>query len=444
MHTNIRITAVSLLALSAAGCNDASDPARAEVTYWQDVAPIFFESCVTCHQQDSIAPFRLDSYAEAKEWSVAAREAVEERTMPPWLVTSDGSCGDFRDARWLDDDEIATIAAWVEAGAPEGTPRDDLQVPPSSAPGQALDDGSGEIMVVASPDYVPAPAGGPLDTYDDYRCFLLDTELDRDRFITGFEVIPGNEAMVHHMAVMVVNPDLEVGMGKTNMDVMRAMDEESPDRLGWPCYSQAGEEVRIDSQPVTWAPGMGPVPYPDKSGMRLPAGRVLVVQLHYNLIDESVRGQSDSTLVRLRVADEVEREGVYTGGDRLLFSGDTLAPGQASLPYTWETELADVLAPFEVERARLYGVFPHMHELGRRFRVELVDGASDAHCAAQVESWDFHWQLLYFYDQPLEITQDQRLRVTCEYDTSDRTEPTLPGWGTQNEMCFVGLYLVLP
>jgi hypothetical protein len=407
------------------------------------VAPIFFENCVTCHQPDGVAPFRLDTYEEAREWSVAARQAVEERTMPPWLVTSDGSCGEFRDAKWLDDDEIATIAAWVEAGAPAGVPRDDLQVPAASELGAGLDDGS-EIMAVTTPDYVPEPDGSDIAKYDDYRCFLLDGTIDADRFLTGFEIVPGNAALVHHMMLMVVDPDLVVEGGKTNLELMRAMDEASPDRLGWPCYNEAGEGVIVESIPVTWAPGMGPVPYPEKSGVRLGAGRVLVAQMHYNLVDERVRGQSDSTLARLRVADEVARQGVYTGGDRLIYSGDTLAPGQASVPYTWEVEVDEILGGLGVERAQMYGVFPHMHELGRRFRVEIVDADDHAACAAEVERWNFHWQLTYFYEQPFEIELGQRLRVTCEYDTRGRTEPVLPGWGTQNEMCFTGLYLILP
>jgi hypothetical protein len=442
MRTHIHITAMSLLAMAGAACSNDS-ASKPEVTYWQDVAPIFFESCVTCHQTDSIAPFRLDTYEEAREWSIAARQAVEERTMPPWLVTSDGSCGEFRDAKWLDDEEIATIAAWVEAGTPEGVPRDDLKVPVASAAGQGFDDGS-EIMAVATPDYVPQPDGSDIAQYDDYRCFLIDGAVDTERFVTGFEIIPGNEAMVHHMLLMIVDPDQVAVDGKTNMDLMRAMDEASPDRLGWPCYSQAGDDVLVESVLVTWAPGMGAVPYPENSGIRLPAGRVLVAQMHYNLIDESVRGQSDSTLARLRVADEVEREGIYTGGDLLLFSGDTLAPGQASVPYTWEIDASEILGQFGVERAELYGVFPHMHELGQRYRMEVIGADEQAQCAAEVERWNFHWQLLYFYEQPLELGPGQRLRVTCDYDTRSRSEPVLPGWGTQNEMCFTGLYLVLP
>ncbi|WP_224367687.1 monooxygenase [Hyalangium versicolor] len=449
MHRNIWIAAVSLLSIGGVACSDSAEPEKPkEATYWQDVAPLLFDNCVTCHQSGGIAPFRLDSYAEARSWSVAIKQAVEGRTMPPWLVTSDGSCGEFHNPRWLENEEIATIAAWVEAGTPEGTPRDDLQVPMASEPGKGLEDGKSQIMAFATPNYVPEPDGSAYAKFDDYRCFLLDGSVDSkggNRFITGYEVIPGNAAMVHHMLLMVVDPNGASDIpGKTNMDLMRAMDEASPDRLGWPCFSQAGDGVTIESLPATWAPGMGPVPYPDTTGLRVPAGRVLVAQMHYNLVDERVRGQPDSTRVRLRVADSVQREGFFMLPDEFLGSSDSLAPGKESVKYTWETDFDREMAALGVDHVDVYGVFPHMHELGQRYRLEFLDTADGVQCGAEVKHWDFDWQLFYFYERPYQLRQGTRVRVTCDYDTRGRTEPTLPGWGTQNEMCVGGMYVVLP
>ena len=41
---------------------------------------------------------------------------------PPWLA--DPHYGSFRNDRRLTDDEVKTIAAWADAGAPEGNPKD--------------------------------------------------------------------------------------------------------------------------------------------------------------------------------------------------------------------------------------------------------------------------------------------------------------------------------
>ena len=40
-------------------------------TYWQDVAPIYFDNCVTCHREGGAGPFVLDDYETAAAWAPA-------------------------------------------------------------------------------------------------------------------------------------------------------------------------------------------------------------------------------------------------------------------------------------------------------------------------------------------------------------------------------------
>jgi hypothetical protein len=74
--------------------------------------------------------------------------------------------------------------------------------------------------------------------------------------------------------------------------------------------------------------------------------------------------------------------------------------------------------------------------------IERLPATGSAECVGDVPRWDFNWQLFYFYREPLTLRAGDRMRVTCTFDTRSRTEPTLPGWGTQNEMCLAGLFLV--
>lgn len=427
-------------ATTASDTTAASAPTDGEVgepTFWQDVAPIYFERCVTCHQPGGIAPFRLDQYDEARTWAAASAAAVAARTMPPWLVTDDGSCGEFRGSRALPADELATIAAWAAAGAPEGTPREDLAVPALPVLAGGLD--------LATPKFTPEIAGGPLAEFDEYRCFLVDPELDRDQFLTGYDILPGNAALVHHVLAMPVDPG-QIVDGLSNAQRMEALDAESPDRDGWPCFSQAGEGVAIQGIPVTWAPGMGVVEYPADTGVRVAAGTQVVIQVHYNLHDAALAGQSDQTIVRLRLVDEVAREGFFDVIDPFIGSlldpePASLAPGQASVKYSWTVPLGDwYLAPGQTQ-VEVHGVFPHMHERGRKWRARLL-GDGDEQCVGDVQAWDFNWQLYYFYQQPLIVRADTRLEVTCDFDTRGADGPVTPGWGTQNEMCLAGLYVV--
>jgi Copper type II ascorbate-dependent monooxygenase, C-terminal domain len=119
-----------------------------------------------------------------------------------------------------------------------------------------------------------------------------------------------------------------------------------------------------------------------------------------------------------------------------------LAPGMASAKYTWGQRLAD-FGLSAVTDLQLNGVMPHMHQLGRKYRLQ-VSTASGSACAADVQNWDFHWQRMYFYDKPPALDTQTEFQVTCDYDTTSVTAPVLPGRGTSNEMCLAALYFTAP
>lgn len=171
-----------------------------------------------------------------------------------------------------------------------------------------------------------------------------------------------------------------------------------------------------------------------------------MIQVHYNLAEEEVRGESDSTTVNLATEDLVERIGFFDLPDELLASrleGDPveIPAGEENFEYQFEFDYDDILS--ELGRLDISGVFPHMHERGRTLRLEIVRGDLKM-CRAQVEKWDFHWQLFYFYEDAIHLEPGDKLRVTCGYDTVGLEESVLPGWGTQNEMCLAGLLLTAP
>ncbi len=407
-------------------------------TYWQDVAPIFFASCVSCHQNGGIGPFKLDNYAEAKTWAAAAAGSAEARTMPPWLVTDDGSCGTFQDSKALSQEEIETIRAWVDAGTPEGEPRDDLEAP---VPEKITD-----AVTYTTPKFNPEIQGGDLAEFDEYRCFRVETGLTADRFMTGYSVDPGTPAMIHHVLAITVDPEGTGQGGVKNKAILEALDAESPDRDGWPCFGAAGDGVNPRGIPVSWAPGQGVSDLPEGVGYRVKKDDWLILQVHYNLVDPALKGSQDQTQVHIRYADSVEREGYFDLPDDFLNSLGSgkpaqLEPGLENAQFTFDYSF-DYLPFFGAQTADLYGVFPHMHQRGRKLKVELIEGSDAPQCAADVQAWDFGWQIYYFYDKPLPLTTKSKLRITCEYDTRDAKTPVLPGWGTQNEMCLAGLFVV--
>ena len=187
------------LGLLSIGCSgdDAPSPATSTApTYWQDMAPLFEDHCMHCHREGGIAPFRLDDYQTAKAWAPQIQAATAARTMPPWATTSDGSCGEFKDSLALTEAQIESIARWVDHAALEGTPGK-LTVPNLPSLDRATE--------VSTPVFIPEIEGGPLTESDEYRCFEIDSGVNEPTFITGYEVLPGLESVIHHVLGMLVD-----------------------------------------------------------------------------------------------------------------------------------------------------------------------------------------------------------------------------------------------
>lgn len=418
--------------------------------WYGEIEPLMREHCVSCHQTGGIGPFGLDTYETAKTWAEASAQAVMTRKMPPWLVTADGSCGEFRDSRWLSEESIDAIVAWAEAGAPQGDPALAVADPLPDLP--ALDRVDETLQ---TPEFVPIAVGSVYAPSDEYRCFLLSNPSDADVLLTGFEIEPGNLAIAHHVLVMPVDPQGLGWNGEPNANLIAGMDG-ADGREGWPCFGTAGGDIREKGVPVVWAPGMGAVEYPQGVGVEVKQQDVYVVQMHYNLADPDNVGASDTTAVHLRTepaqANGTIRQAWLALPDLFLdslFSGqpDVIPPGESAYPYTVTLPAWQVLAssgapepwfvPFE-----LVSVMPHMHELGSQqlLRVLRADGAEE--CLADVQDWDFNWQLNYFYEESILIQPDDQIEITCVWDSSALATETLPGWGTSNEMCLFTMMLI--
>ena len=116
--------------LAVPGMALAQDGADATPTFSKDVAPILQGSCQTCHRDGAIAPMSLMTYEETRPWARAIKDKVSTRTMPPWYIDKNVGVQGFKYDRSLSDDQIATLVAWVDAGAPRGNPSD---MPPPRA-----------------------------------------------------------------------------------------------------------------------------------------------------------------------------------------------------------------------------------------------------------------------------------------------------------------------
>ncbi len=260
---------------------EAATPLAGPAPTWNEqVAPIVFGKCVSCHRAGGIGPFSLETYAAAQPFAGAMRTETAARTMLPTVINASGSCNSFRgDVAWLTDAEIATIARWAEAGAPEGDPSLRPQPPAVTA---GLD--GADVRFDIGTSFTPS-----MDRTDQYRCFLADPGVAQDRFITGYEVTPGDTRVVHHGSCTRA-PTAEAEAEATRLDAADPLP-------GYTCFGGPG--VTNTAPLVLWAPGGEATRFPEGTGLRLTGGRRVAIQVHYNLLNGS---RPDRTAVRLRTA----------------------------------------------------------------------------------------------------------------------------------------------
>ena len=177
-------------------------------TYNGEVGQILLGNCASCHRPNQVAPMSLLSYADARPWARAIKAKVESREMPPWFA--DPRFGTFANDTSLSDDDIATISAWVDAGAPEG---DGLapEAPVFSEAGWSHPEG-------LDPDYViEFPMAWRIDADGETPNFNLYTPLPFEDVmqVSATQVRPGNYAATHHITTGLVNmpPGMKLGRG---------------------------------------------------------------------------------------------------------------------------------------------------------------------------------------------------------------------------------------
>jgi hypothetical protein len=292
---------------------------------------------------------------------------------------------------------------------------------------------------------------------DDYRCFLLDPELDEPAWLTGTHVLPGNPDVVHHVILFEVPPSKV-----TEAEQMDAV-EEGP---GWTCFGGTGLEpvgqVNDASWLGAWAPGGEESVSKPGLGKRLAPGTRIVMQVHYNLL---AGGGEDVSSTLLRLAP---------GRARLQNLHTMLLPGPVELPCRprhrvgalcdRETALADVKERFGgkagatadllyvlcggapraaatqsctrgvPEDITIHGVAGHMHLLGRSISIEVHPGTDRARTILDIPLWDFDDQAARPIE-PVSLKAFDQIKVTCRHDQSLRDR--LPAFETQREDRYV-------
>lgn len=382
-------------------------------TFSNEVVRILQTHCLSCHHEGDIAPFPLTTYEEAAPRAHMMRLMTASLQMPPWKPAD--SCGDFADARRLTPKEIETIGRWADAGAPEGDP---AQLPPPLTFDTGWTLGEPDL-ILSYPDTYTPPASG-----DAYRCFPMATNLTTDRYVAGIDVHPGDRASVHHVIAFL-----------DTTGASAALDAADPEP-GYSCFGGPGFDLSADATLGGWAPGYRAFKFPEEIALRLPAGSRVVLQVHYHSHDGDPH------------PDRTEFAAYYTEGTpEQLLRIVPLINNDFEIPAGADNYRVSAFIPYIPFSVHLWAIAPHMHLLGRSMRVETTDLSSTSRCLIDIPDWDFNWQAMYRYREPLAIPAGSSVSLTAYYDNSSgnprnpNNPPQPVGWGeaTTDEMCIAFL-----
>jgi len=360
-----------------------ADPETDEVTFARDVAPILQENCQSCHNPQGMAPMSLTTYEEARPWAPLIKDRVVARKMPPWHIDRTVGIQEFKNDISLSDEEIRTIAQWVDSGAPLGD-RADLPPPivlPDAREWQLEERfGRPPDLILRSEPYTVMPTG-----LDQWWTPQVKVEgLDEPRWVMANETKPAYPLglrVVHHANAAIVRDGGSSGF--SNYGVGKPFDE-----------------------------------YPDNTGRLLKPEDELSWNIHYYPIGEEVK--DDVVEVGIWFYPEGEEPRLETVGDQTFFSyRQTAGPDRQEMILPPHSRTVTQGVRVLDQPARIHSCRGHMHLLGEAQELAAIypDGRSEILCRVL---WDHNWHITYLIEehaQPL-LPAGTVVTTTAWYDNT--------------------------
>ena len=389
----LRDTVFSILASLAAAApvsGQATTP-----TFSKDVAPIFYSRCVECHRPTMFAPMSLMSWEEARPWARSIRQRVAARTMPPW--NADPNHGKFRNDPSLSAREIATITAWVDAGAPKGDDKD-LPARPTFAEGWTI--GTPDVVfAMAEPFRIPATGEIP------YQYIRIPTNLAEEKWIQALEIRSSSRQHVHHVIAYTQPSDAPL---QTNGAL-------GPGNIGGTTPNKPG------------------VRYPEGVARLIRGNTDIVLQMHYTTNGEASVDRTEVGVIFAKTPPTKQTAGGMAINTRFLIPAGA---GNHEVRATQVLKTDTLVTSFT----------PHMHVRGKdmTYLAHFADGRTET--LLSVPNYDFNWQHTYQLAEPRLLPAGTSIEVIAHFDNSPgnkfNPDPTKDvRWGDQTwEEMMIGFF----
>jgi mono/diheme cytochrome c family protein len=384
-----------LAGLLVAGVATMAGAADGTPTFSKDVAPIFYKNCAECHRPTMFAPMSLMTYDDARPWLRSIKHRVVSRTMPPW--GSDQPHGIFRNDPRLTEQEIATVVAWIDGGAPKGEDKD-LPARPQFVDGWTIGQPDA-IFSMAEPFRIPAT--GTVE----YQYIRIPVNLPEDRWMQAIEIKPEARAQVHHVIAFTqpAGEPIKPGgaLGPTNIGGV------TPNKPG-----------------VVFDPGVA----------RLLRGKQdIILQMHYTTNGKEATDRTEVGIIFAKEPPKKIAAGGFALNPRFVIpAGDGNHEVRAVQTVSQDTVLTNLT--------------PHMHMRGKdmTYIAHYPDGTSET--LLNVPKYDFNWQITYQLATPKLLPKGTQVEVIAHFDNStankSNPDPTKDvRWGDQTwEEMMIGFW----
>jgi Ca2+-binding EF-hand superfamily protein/mono/diheme cytochrome c family protein len=383
-----------IVATSAPGC--ALDlpvknaVASTDVTYHRDIARIMQANCVECHHEGGVGPFALDSFDAVVEHAGMIRKQVERGAMPPWFAAplEGATHSPWANDRSLSERDRTDLLAWLASDRPKGDVADapkPRQFPTEWSIGKP-------DVIIAAARSISIKAEGTMP----YQHVTVTTDFPEDRWVRGYEILPTERQVVHHVIVSVVEKGRKV---------------------------RGGGDEGGEGYWAAYVPGNTKQVYPEGFARKLPAGATVSFQIHYTPNGKAVQ---DTMRMGLLFAKEPPKYIVHTTA--LPNARISIPAGAAN-----HVETAQRKLPVDINAMAWMA---HMHVRGKAFKFEAISPDGKTETLLDIPKYDFNWQLRYDYAVPHFLPRGTTIRVTAVFDNS-AANPANPDptktvrWGQQ-------------
>ena len=368
--------------LSTRSARSGPGPQQPAVITFNEVAPIIYARCSSCHRPGQPAPFSLLRYDDVKLRAERIAAVTKLRAMPPW--PPEPGFGEFANPRRLSDEEIDLLQRWVADGVPEGD-RAALPKPPTWTDDWQL--GRPDLVLQLTQPYTLPAAHG-----DVFRSFVIPIPVASRRYVRGVEFRPSNPRVVHHTVMRFDRTGaarrLDDDDPEPGYDGMLSAADESPSGrfLGW----TPGKTPAFEREGMAWP--LEPQTDAVINAHLMPTGKPEVVQFQIGLFFTDARPVVDPVMLRL--------------GSELI----DIAPGQKEYPVN-----SRYMLPVDVD---VLSVYPHAHYLAKDMKAFAILPDGTLRWLIWIKDWNFNWQHVYVYESPIHLPRGTLLSMRYTYDNS--------------------------